>query len=268
MEPQRIVSWNGWPVLMWGPFPCNYCSETIRTGRTIPSQWLTGTRLRETILWANDRSRSMGILPGMRHGRGLALSHHLRAGVVSNTAIREAVAALVPRLRRYAPEVEASRDEAGVFWLGASGLSHLYPRLEAWARLIHQELVGTALHSTVAVGFSRFGSYAAAKASDGIVVFQTPGEEHAAIRGVALERIEFAPRVRDLLARLGIHTLGDFLDLPASQVPSRLGPEAYRLHRLAAGDLWSPPQPEAPPEPQGRMFSSIMRRPTGSGWRS
>ena len=159
------------------------------------------------------------------------------------------MAGLVPRLRRFAAEVEPSREEPGVFWLGASGLSLLHPRLEEWAGLIHGDLAGGGLHNTVAVGFSRFGSYAAAKACDRITVFRTPGEEHHHVRGVRLDRLDFAPKVRDLLARLGIHTLGGFLDLPASQVRSRLGREAHRLHRLAAGDLWSPLHPETPPEP-------------------
>ena len=202
-----------------------------------------------TILWVNSRARSLRILPGMRHGAGLALSRHLRAGVISHAVIEKAVDALVPRLRRFAAEVEPSRDEPGVFWLGASGLSLLHPRLEEWAGLIHGDLVDADLHNTVAVGFSRFGSYAAAKACDRIVVFHTPEEEHDHVRGVVLERLDFAPKVRDLLARLGIHTLGGFLDLPASQVRARLGKEAHRLHRLATGDLWSPLHPEIPPEP-------------------
>ena len=202
-----------------------------------------------TILWVNSRARSLRILPGMRHGAGLALSRHLRAGVISHAAIEKAVDALVPRLRRFAAEVEPSRDKPGVFWLGASGLSLLHPCLEEWAGLIHGDLDDAGLHNTVAVGFSRFGSYAAAKACDRIMVFHTPEEEHDHVRGVVLERLDFAPKVRDLLARLGIHTLGGFLDLPAPQVRSRLGKEAHRLHRLAAGDLWSPLHPEMPPEP-------------------
>ena len=202
-----------------------------------------------TILWVNHRARALRILPGIRHGAGLALSRHLRAGVISHAAIEKAVDALVPRLRRFAAEVEPSRDEPGVFWLGASGLSLLHPRLEEWAGLIHGDLDDAGLHNTVAVGFSRFGSYAAAKACDRIVVFHTPEEEHDHVRGVVLERLDFAPKVRDLLARLGIHTLGGFLDLPAPQVRSRLGKEAHRLHRLATGDLWSPLHPEVPSEP-------------------
>ena len=214
-----------------------------------PAAVVDRDKARGTILRVNHRARALRILPGMRHGAGLALSRHLRAGVISRTAIEKAVTDLVPRLRRFAAEVEPSRDEPGVFWLGASGLSLLHPCLEEWAGLIHDDLAGAGLHNTVAVGFSRFGSYAAAKACDRTVVFRTSAEEHDHVRGVLLERLDFTPNVRDLLDRLGIHTLGGFLDLPASQVRSRLGREAHRLHRLAAGDLWSPLHPEIPSEP-------------------
>jgi len=230
-------------------FPLQLLLRDHPDWKDLPAAVVDQDKAQGTILWVNHRARALRILPGMRHGAGLALSRHLRAGIISRTAIGKAVDALVPRLRRFAAEVEPSRDEPGVFWLGASGLSLLHPRLEEWAGLIHGDIAGAGLHNTVAVGFSRFGSYAAAKSGDRILVFHTPGEEHDHVRGVPLERLDFTPVVRDLLARLGIHSLGGFLDLPASQVRSRLGREAHRLHRLAAGDLWSPLHPEMPSEP-------------------
>ena len=230
-------------------FPLQLLLRDHPDWKDLPVAVVAQDKAQGTILWVNYRARATGILPGMRYGAGLALSRHLRAGVISRAAVDKAMAGLVPRLRRFAAEVEPSRDEPGVFWLGASGLSLLHPRLEEWAGLIHGDLAGAALHNTVAVGFSRFGSYAAAKACDRTVVFHTPEEEHHHVRGVRLDRLEFSPKVRDLLARLGIHTLGGFLDLPASQVRSRLGREAHRLHRLATGDLWSPLHPETPSEP-------------------
>ena len=230
-------------------FPLQLLLRDHPDWKDLPAAVVDRDKAQGTILWVNHRARALRILPGMRHGAGLALSRHLRAGVISHAAIEKAVDELVPRLRRFAAEVEPSRDEPGVFWLGASGLSLLHPRLEEWAGLIHGDLAGAGLHNTVAVGFSRFGSYAAAKSGDPILVFHTPQEEHDHVRGVVLERLDFAPKVRDLLARLGIHSLGGFLDLPASQVRSRLGREAHRLHRLATGDLWSPLHPEMPSEP-------------------
>ena len=213
-----------------------------------PAAVVDRDKARGRILWVNERARVLGILPGMRYGAGLALSSRLRADIISCAAIEEAVASLVPRLRRLAPGVEVSRDEPGVFWLAASGLSRLYPRLGEWAGLIRDEVARSGFRCTVAVGFSRFGSYASAKACERTIVFRTPEEEEGSIRGVPLERLDLTPRVQQLLARLGIYTLGGFLDLPVSRVRSRLGREAHRLHRLASGDLSTPFQPDLPVE--------------------
>lgn len=220
-----------------------------------PAAVVDRERIQGRILWVNGRARALGVLPGMRYGAALALSSNLRADVVSGPSIEEAVVSLASRLRRLAPGVEASRDEPGVFWLAASGLSRLYPRLGEWARLIRDEVAGGGLRCSVAVGFSRFGSYASAKGCERVVVFRTPEEEEAGIRGVPLHRLDLTPRVRQLLARLGIHTLGGFLDLPPSGIRSRLGRQAYRLHRLASGDLASPLRPDPPAEPAAAGIS-------------
>ena len=201
------------------------------------------------ILWVNDRARQVQILPGMRYAAGLSLSRHLRAGVISTHIVEAAIDSLLPRFRSFTAEVEPSREEPGIFWLEASGLSLLYPSLQQWAKLIRRNLAETGLQGTVAVGFSRFGSYAAAKACQTTLILRTPGEESSYVNGVPLERLSFAPKTRNLLIKLGIHTLGGFLALPPSDVRLRLGHEAHRLHQLARGDLWAPLQPEAPPEP-------------------
>lgn len=217
--------------------------------RGYPAGVVDQDKAQGTILWVNSRARATGILPGMRYGVGLTLSHHFRADVISRTVIEKAVADLVPRLQHFTAEVEPSRDEPGVFWLDTSGLSLLHSSLEKWGELIHDDLTEAGFRNTIAIGFSRFGSYAAAKACDRIVVFPTPREERTYIRKVPLEQLNLASTIRDLLAQIGIHTLGGFLDLPTSQVRSRLGREAHRLHQLATGNLWSPLHPEMPPDP-------------------
>jgi len=201
------------------------------------------------ILWVNDRARRLHILPGMRYAAGLSLSRHLRAGVISATIVENAIDTLLPRFRFFTADVEPSHDEPGVFWLEASGLSLLYPSLQKWAELIRSDLASVGLQGSVAVGFSRFGSYAAAKTCRTALVFHTPGEESACTSDVPVERLSFTPRTRNFLTKLGIHTLGGFLALPASEVRLRLGQEAHRLHQLASGDLWAPIQPEGPIEP-------------------
>jgi protein ImuB len=103
----------------------------------------------------------------------------------------------------------------------------------------------------VAVGFTHFGCYAAAKVLSGrnVVVFDRRAHEEAAARRVPLALVDLEPSVFDALEALGIRTVGDFASLPASGVRLRFGARAHALHRAASGDLCTPFQPDAPVEP-------------------
>jgi protein ImuB len=195
-----------------------------------------------TILWVNEAARRMRILPGLRYAAGLSLSRELRGSTVSAHEIARAVDEIVHRLRFFSAAVEPS-DEPGVFWLDASGLSLLYPSLQRWAELIVEDLHIAGLRVAAVVGFSRFATYALARAKLGARALSDPAREDELARGIALERLSLPPDVRDALHHLGIDTLGGFLDLPGPSVRKRFGPDVYRLHRLARNELWAPLQP-------------------------
>lgn len=201
------------------------------------------------VLWADERARARRILPGMRYASALSLSGTLRAGVVTDSDIQESVGVLAEKLRFYTSDVEPSKHEPGVFWLGAAGLSLLYPSLRKWGELIHAELARAEYLASVAVGFSRFGAYAVAKTHSGVAFFEEPADEKARAATVPIARLGFDTDLRDALERLGITTLGAFLNLPASGVLKRFGAEVLRLHQLARGELWDPLQPEIPAQP-------------------
>jgi len=63
-----------------------------------------------------------------------------------------------------------------------------------------------------------------------------------------LNRLDLDPDFRDTLFKLGIKTVGALLSLPPVGLRERFGPKAYRLHRMAAGDLWTPLAPCKPEE--------------------
>jgi protein ImuB len=206
------------------------------------------------ILWSNEQARANRILPGMRYAAALSLLSGLRAGEVSPGDVGSAIEALVATLRFYTPDVEPSRDEPGVFWLGASGLSLLYPSLLRWAELVRDEVTRAGFDATLVVGHTRVGTYASAKdlgARGGtrLHVMESPGEERECAAHVSLTRLALEPDVRDTLDRLGITTLGGFLELPANGVRTRFGKEAHRFHQEASGALATPFQPLAPREP-------------------
>jgi protein ImuB len=201
------------------------------------------------VVWVNHHARARRILPGMRYAAALSLSSQLRAAAVSEREVTTAVDRLADLLRTFTADVEPSPHEPGVFWLGAWGLSRLYPSLDEWSGLVRAALDERGFHASIAVGFSRFGVYAVARTIEGVVVFDDPSQERARAAEVPIERLGFEPRLRDALAKLGVNTLGGFLDLPAPGVRKRFGSDVHKLHLLARGELFSPLEPQYPPEP-------------------
>jgi len=208
------------------------------------------------VLWSNERARASRVLPGQRYAAALSLAPDLRAGEVPASEIEASVAELAAALRFYSPDVEPSAEEPGIFWLGASGLSLLYPSLTKWAELVRQEVERAGFSVAVVVGHSRFGSCALAKSSPSprVDVIATEAEERERAGAVSLSRLGMDPDARDALSRLGITSLDAFIALPANGIRRRFGDKALTLHRLASGDLTLPLQPVLPREP---VLSSV-----------
>jgi protein ImuB len=203
---------------------------------------------RGIVLWVNAPARAARILSGMSFAAALSLSGDLRAAPVPKTQIDRAVVAFSRRLRDHSPHVEPSTDEPGVFWLDASGLEPLYGSLDAWAAGIETDLSAMGLTAVVVVGFRRFATYALAKSGRGVRVLHDAAEEQGALQDVPLERLAIAPGIRNALAKLGVHSLGEFLRLPSEGIRRRYGKAAFDLHRMASGELNLPLQPERPVE--------------------
>jgi protein ImuB len=200
------------------------------------------------ILWVNEKARRQGVLPGLRYAAGFSLASALRAGVVAAAERTKAVSELAHRLMRFTPEVEPAAEEPGVFWLNGAGLQRIYTSPRKWAHAVHEDLSAQGFAVNLAVGFTRFGSYAVAKAKEGIAVFRDPAEERRATEKIPLNRLNIEPEFRDILFKLGIKTVGDLLTLPPGGLRERFGKDAHRLYLMAAGDLWTPLEPEAPEE--------------------
>jgi protein ImuB len=231
-----------------------------------------------TILWINEKARVAGIRTGMRYAAGLSLAAGLRAAVVTPKEIDDEVAQLSELLRRFTPFVEPGRDEPGVFWLDAKGLERLFGSLSEWASSLHAELVRAGFIASIVVGFDRFATYAVAKerwkgdsplfrhkaVSEELckkkgtvpfpILFDSVAAERDAAREVRLDRLSLPTSARDTLLKLGVTTVGQFVDLPLDGVGVRFGPEVRRLHRLASGALTQPLVPDRPDIPAMRRL--------------
>jgi protein ImuB len=230
-------------------FPLQFLLSRHPEWKQLPSAVVAQDKPQAEILWVSPEARAAGVLPGMRYAQALSLARGLRAAEVPARDIDTEVRELSGLLRRFSPEVEASQEEPGVFWVNAAGLSDLFSSLSEWARYIHGELTERGLRASVVVGFRRFAVYAAARVHEGVLVLATSDEEDSLLRGVPLSVLAINPRLRDTLAKLGIRKVGEFLRLPASTVRRRFGDEARRLYGLASGeghDLFTPVFPIEP----------------------
>jgi protein ImuB len=236
-------------------FPVQLLLRRHPDWRDYPVAVVDSDKPQGTILWVNEQARSFRILPGMRYAAGLSLTGRLHAAIVPKKEIDRTAACLSKRLRSFSPHVEPSVDEPGVFWINASGLERLYKSLSKWARHIRAEMIRADFRATVVVGFSRFGTYAIAKAKRGIVVLKKPEDEQIAARRVPLDRLSLEPGMRDFLKKLGVKTVGQFINLPSEGIAKRFGWEVHRMHQIASGELRLPLQPEKPrPSPMQRLI--------------
>lgn len=236
-------------------FPLQLLCKRHPEWSELPVVVVTEDKPQGRIAWVNERARAARILPGQRYAHALSLAADVRAGVVDEAEISAGVEAMCALLRRFSPHVEPSADEPGVFWLDASGLERLYPSLHSWAQSIEQALGeqasgGAGYRASLVVGFSRFGTYAVARARPrGVVIFADAEREREVSARVPLERLDVAPRLRESLRRLGVTTVGELLRLPAGGLLQRFGQSAHALHCLAAGLRWDPLKPAPLPDP-------------------
>jgi protein ImuB len=219
--------------------------------RELPTVVVDRDKPNGVIEWANEQARACRVLPGMRYAGGLALTHELRAGVVTKAMMQDVLIRLMRRLTRYSPQIESSSEEPGVFWLNASGLGRLYPSLMDWADCIQDDLWRAGYSAVVVVGFSKYATYAAAVArKEGRnLVFADSAQEQEHLQTVPLDRLGLARQLRDALLKLGVRTSGGFLALPAESVRKRFGEEAHELHRQVGNRDWIPLKPVDLPEP-------------------
>ena len=201
---------------------------------------------RDPIVWVNRRAVRQGVRPGMTPAAAAAVCPDLRLGRVLPAEIEAATSELAERLYRWSPVVESATalrpslagfGAVGSFWLRASGLSTLFGPLPDWVESVRNDLAALGFRSSVAVGFSRFGAFAAARARFGARIFEDPAEEREAAGQAPLVRFGLSDRTLTGLEQLGIRSLRDLLRLSGKGLGDRYGEEARQLHRLASGEI-------------------------------
>lgn len=205
--------------------------------RTDPAAVVTVNRPTGRIVYANRDALGRGVRPGMRYATALTVAPGLRGDTVSEHLQEKKLDEVVSSLRRFAPKIEACTFDPGTLWIGAQGLLSLYESLPVWMDAIRSLFEREGYRSRIAVGYSRFGSYLAARSDRTAGVVQNPEEERHIVLSASLGLLPLSVRVRQRLSDLGLRTIREFLQLPKQEVASRLGAETAEIHRLALGEF-------------------------------
>ena len=124
-------------------FPLQLLLKENPDWRALPAVVVAEEKPQAFILWVNEKARHFGIRPGHRYAAALALTRELRAGVISEAYVHQEITDITERLRRFTPNVEPAGEKwhaPGLFWLDATGLSHLFPSLKTWGHEIRSAL--------------------------------------------------------------------------------------------------------------------------------
>ncbi|MCU0242036.1 MAG: hypothetical protein MUF51_06400 [Vicinamibacteria bacterium] len=158
---------------------------------------------------------------------------------------------LLARLREISPRVEIC--DARLMLLDLRGLGRLWPDPQALGRAVWDTACLCVTEPQVAVAGTRSAAMLIARGCVGLSIVPAGHEAHA-LSALPLALLDLKEEQAQLFERWGLTTLGDLAALPAEGLAARLGPDAARLRRLAAG------QDESPlcPEPAAAVFAAQL----------
>ncbi|HAS10739.1 MAG TPA: DNA repair protein, partial [Acidimicrobiaceae bacterium] len=200
-------------------------------------------------------ARAAGVRRHMRRREAQSRAPSLE--VLDHDPDRDARAfeAVVHAVEALTPRIEVTRPGRCAF--PARGPSRYFGGDEALAARA-LEVVAEVLAAPAAVGVAD-GPFAAAHAARTALVranrsgggeppvwVVAPGRAAEYLAPLSLGALD-RPELADVLARLGLHSLGDLAALPAADVLGRFGSEGLEAHRLACGLDPRPPATEPPP---------------------
>ena len=248
-------------------FPLQLAQQQHPDWGTQPAVVVAEDRPGATILFANQAAQSLRIVPGLRYGAALSLHSALHATVISPEQVHQATMRLVHILQNYSPDVEASSQQAGIFWLNATGFERMYDKLQQWIAPVSQELAARSFSTRICVGFNKFLCYAASTVAPKSCIFSSPAREQQVAYQSHLHQLTsyFLPQQRRLLQDLGIQTLGDFCTLKADDVATRFQREISTLLALATAKSNPPLRPAAHYRPLQQTMEFIPLEPHTSG---
>lgn len=216
--------------------------------REYPTAVVTEDKPSGIVLEINRNAKDLGVRTGMRFSAALTLAADLHAGSVGPDTIADGVQTVLGLLLGYSPEIEPFELCPGVFWINASGFERLHSSLASWAEGLLGGLKDHGFVARISVGFTRFGSFLAAKRTKYPLIFKDPAEETRFSRYTPLTLLPMSPKASNQLKDLGVETVGAFMDLPLGGIRKRFKKDVCKWYQFASEKSTHPIQPSIPRE--------------------
>ncbi len=191
---------------------------------------------------------------GVRRGQRLRdAQRHCPALIVHARGVdaeARAFESVVTTVEAFCPRVEVLRP--GTCAIGARGPARYFGGEDALVCKIRQAMADRGFACRIGVADGVFAAQLAARSHQPGVVVQ-PGETPRFLAPHPARLLDY-PELTGLLARLGIHTIGDFAALSADDVLARFGSDGVTAHRLARG---LEPRPLAPRSPSADLSAAM-----------
>ena len=202
---------------------------------------------------------AVGLAPGLPLADARAILPGLRTAEAEPEADLRALTRLAEWCGRYTPwaALDGTVGDAGGgagLLLDVTGCAHLFGGEAALLAdlLVRVGRLGYAARAALAEtpgAAWALARFAAPSQGAGEPVLVLPGEVRPALAPLPPTALRLPPEQDELLARLGLTSIGDLFDVPPASLASRFGPLLARRLAQALGAAPEPISPQAPPPP-------------------
>jgi protein ImuB len=196
---------------------------------------------RGVVVECSANAADAGVRPGMKRREAHTLLPELVVIAQNEHRDRAAFDRVLIKLAEYVPQHAVL--EPGMVAFGARGLERFYGSEEAASRMLLDALVRTEplAHGRIGIADDVFTAVTAAQSTSASYPLRRvePGEQELFLSEMPLDVLG-EPDTVSLLQRLGLQTLGDFVELGHVAIRERFGVPGERLFHLATGNSGTP----------------------------
>ncbi|MGL4543043.1 MAG: Y-family DNA polymerase, partial [Polymorphobacter sp.] len=194
-----------------------------------------GSRL---LVALDAQAVSLGLAPGMTVTQARLLVPELALAAADPVGDAAALRGLGEwALRRYAPQIALASQG---LWIETQGASHLHGGEAALIGDLLHRLARRGISARAAIADTSGAAFALSAHGAHAAIIVPPHAQLAALAALPPAALRLEPDTLDLLARLGIETIGALAALPRAPLARRLGLQVLRRLDQATGDSIEP----------------------------